>query len=179
MDPALRRPALPPGDRVTLGRGVLVVALAMLVARSLLAGDPTRTWVVVGVGVLAWALDGVDGYVARRTGTVTDRGAVLDSGVDGALVLVASVAVAGVAPWALVGGLLYPVFLLVQAWRPAWRRTLPHRAWRRVAGGTLTGTLVLGAAPFWPEAAVQVAVVVAVAWVTWSFLVDGLWLERT
>ena len=59
------------------------------------------------------------------------------------------------------------------------RRTLPHRAWRRVAGGTLTGTLVLGAAPFWPEAAVQVAVVVAVAWVTWSFLVDGLWLERT
>lgn len=178
VDPALGRPALAPGDRVTLGRGVLVVLLALLVGRALLDGDPTRTWVVAVLGVVAWALDRVDGYVARRTGTASDRGAALDSGVDGALVLVAAVAVAGVAPWALVGGLLYPVFLLVQGVRPAWRRTLPRRAWRRIAGGALTGTLTIGAAPVWPDGAVQLTVAVAVAWVAWSFVVDVLWLER-
>lgn len=128
--------------------------------------------------MLAWVLDGVDGYVARRTSTVSERGALLDSGVDGTLVLVMSLAVAGVAPWSLVGGLLWPVFVLVQVWRPAWRRTLPHRRWRKVAGGTLTGTLVIGAAPFWPEVAVQVAVGLAVALVVWSFAQDVAWLER-
>lgn len=179
METAARGQGLTPADHVTLGRGVLVVVLGVLVVRALAAGDPTHTWGVVGLGVLVWVLDGVDGYVARRTRTVTDRGAALDSGVDGALVLVVAAAVAPVAPWALVGGLMYPVFLLVQVWRPAWRRPLPHRPGGRLAGGTLTGTLVIGAAPVWPEGALQLAVAGAVAWVAWSFAVDVRWLERT
>ncbi len=182
VDPApttpVRGPVRPtPADVVTLGRGVVVLVAAVLVVAALLTGAGTRTWWVVGLGVLGWASDALDGYVARRTGTVTARGALLDSGVDGALVLVMALAVAPVAPWALVGGLLYPLFLLVQAGRPAWRRTLPPRPWRRVAGGATTGTLVVGAAPFWPDAAVQVAVAVAVVLVTWSFVVDVRWLE--
>lgn len=167
-----------PADLVTLGRGVLVVAVTALVAGTLLAGGPTRSWWVVLLAVPAWALDGLDGYVARRTRTVTQRGALLDSGVDGALVLVLSLALAPVAPWAMVGGLLYPVFLLVQVGRPAWRRTLPHRTSRKIAGGALTGTLVVAAAPVWPALAVQVAAALAVAFVTWSFAVDVRWLER-
>lgn len=175
----LRRPARPtPADLVTLGRGVVVLVAATLVVAALVRGGETRTWWVVGLGVLGWASDALDGYVARRTGTVTSRGALLDSGVDGALVLVLSLALARVAPWALVGGLLYPAFLLVQAWRPAWRTTLPHRTWRKVAGGVMTGTLVVGAAPWWPDPVVQVAVGVAVVLVTWSFAVDVRWLEE-
>ena len=182
VDPApttpLRRPVRPtPADVVTLGRGVVVLAAAVLVVAALVTGADTRTWWVVALGVLGWASDALDGYVARRTGTVTSRGALLDSGVDGALVLVMALAVARVAPWALVGGLLYPAFLLVQVWRPAWRATLPHRTWRKVAGGAMTGTLVVGAAPFWPDLAVQLAVSVAVVLVTWSFAVDVRWLE--
>lgn len=156
---------------------VVLVAL-VLVVLALVTGGQTRTWWVVWLGVVGWSSDALDGYVARRTGTVTTRGALLDSGVDGALVLVMALAVAPVAPWALVGGLLYPIFLLVQVWRPVWRRTLPHSTRRKIAGGTMTGTLVIGAAPFWPDVAVQVAVALAVALVTWSFLVDVRWLER-
>jgi phosphatidylglycerophosphate synthase len=167
-----------PADLVTTFRGVLVAVLGVLVGTALLSGEPTRSWEVVWVAVPAWALDALDGYVARRTGTASDRGALLDSAVDGTLVLVLSVALAGTAPWALVGGLLWPAFLAVQVWRPAWRRTLPHSIARKVAGGTLTGTLAIGAAPFWPGSAVQAAVALAVLGVTWSFAVDVRWLER-
>jgi phosphatidylglycerophosphate synthase len=167
-----------PADLVTAFRGGLVVVVAVLVVTGLLTDGPTRSWWVAWIGVAAWALDSLDGYVARRTGTASDRGALLDSGVDGSLVLVLSLAFVGVAPWALAGGLLWPAFLAVQAVRPAWRRTLPHSARRKVAGGTLTGTLAIAAAPFWPEPAVQVAVGVAVLLVGWSFAVDVRWLER-
>ena len=178
QSPTRRPPWLTPADVVTLARGGVVLVLGGLLAAALAAGDPTRTWWVVWLGVAAWAADALDGYVARRTGTVTEHGARLDSGVDGALVLVLALALAPQAPWALVGGLLYPVFLLVQVWRPGWRRTLPARPARRLAGGTLTGTLALACAPVWPAPAVQVAVAVAVLWVVWSFAVDVRWLER-
>ena len=175
-----------PADLITAGRGVLVLVLAVVVLRGFVDGDAwdvgdgrgAWAWTVVALAVPAWALDALDGYVARRTGSVTDRGARLDSGVDGLLVLVLSVAVVPVAPWALVGGLLLPVFLAVQVVRPAWRRPLPPRPWRRIAGGTTTGTLVIGMAPVWPEVLVQVAVALAVVLVTWSFAVDVRWLEQ-
>ena len=155
-----------------------MLGCAAMVVLAMLAHRPAQSWSLVGLAVVAWALDGVDGYVARRTGRSTDRGARLDSGVDGALVLVMAVALVPVAPWALVGGLLYPAFLLGQLVRPAWRRALPGSPRGKVLGGVLTGTLVIGSAPFWPAWAVQVAVGVAVALVAWSFLVDVRWLER-
>lgn len=177
--PARSRPAAPgPADLVTGFRGVLVVVLAALVVPALLAGDPPRTWWVAWLGVLIWALDALDGWVARRTGTASARGALLDSGVDGTLVLVLSLAHLPGAPWALVGGLLWPAFVLGQAVRPRWRRTLPPDPWRRLAGGTLTGTLAISAAPFWPAPAVQVAVGLAVLWVALSFATDVRRLER-
>jgi phosphatidylglycerophosphate synthase len=182
VDPVLPLPAPlrgpSPADLVTAFRGVLVLALAIIIVTALATGDVTRSWWVAWLGIAAWALDSLDGYVARRTGTVSDRGALLDTGVDGTLVLVLSLVHVGPAPWALAGGLLWPLFLVVQVWRPAWRRTLPHSIRRKVAGGTLTGTLAIAAAPFWPVVAVQVAVAVAVAVVTWSFVVDIRWLER-
>lgn len=141
-------------------------------------GMPVRTWGLVALALPAWVLDSVDGWVARRTGTASARGAKLDSGVDGALVLVLAVALTPVAPWALVGGLLYPVFLLAQVVRPAWRADLPGSRRGKVLGGILTGALVIGAAPLWPEIAIQVALAVAVAGVVTSFASDISWLER-
>lgn len=155
-----------------------MLACAVLVGLALVDGRSSRTWWLFGLALAAWLLDGVDGYVARRTGTETVRGSRLDSGVDGALVLVTALALAPVAPWSLVGGLAYPVFLLGQLVRPAWRRPLPGSLRGRIAGGALTGTLVIATAPFWPDPAVQVAVGVAVVLVLWSFAVDVRWLER-
>lgn len=175
-----RRSDVPtPADLVTLGRGVLVLACATVVARELVLEGSARSWSVAGLATAAWALDGVDGYVARRTESVTEHGAALDSAVDGLLVLVLSVALAPVAPWALLGGLLYPAFLLAQWWHPRWRRHLPHSQRRRLVGGALSVTLCVGTAPPWSDQAVQLALAPAVVLVTWSFVVDVLWLERS
>ena len=60
---------------------------------------------LVGLAVVALVLDGVDGWVARRTGTVSALGARFDMEVDAFLILVLSVYVAGsVGPWVLAIG---------------------------------------------------------------------------
>lgn len=175
---APRRLPPTPADLVTLARGAVVLLAGGLVLAALAAGGGPRTWWVAGLGALAWVGDALDGHVARRTGTASARGAVLDSSVDGALVLVLALAVAPVAPWALLGGLLLPAFVLVQLRRPGWRRPLPPSRRRRLLGGLLTGTLVAACVPLWPPAVVQLALALPVALVAWSFAVDVRWLER-
>ena len=66
---------------------------------------------------LIMSLDGVDGYVARRTGTVTERGARWDNAADASLIGVLALAVVRDAPWAPVGAALYPAYRLVRRLR--------------------------------------------------------------
>lgn len=170
-----RWPGPTPADEVTLGRALLVAGCAALVLAG--RGRPRSWWVPVLAGV-AWGLDGVDGYVARRTGTVSERGGRWDSTTDATLVAVLAGAVAPAAPWAAVGAALYPAYRLGQCLRPAWRRPLPGSRRGKVVGGVLTGTLVGATVPGMPRALVRPATAVAVGLVTWSFAVDLAWLER-
>lgn len=137
-----------------------------------------RSWVVPALAATAWSLDGVDGYVARRTGTVTERGARWDNATDASLVGVLALAVVKDAPWAPVGAALYPAYRVARRLRPGWRRPIPG-SWRgKVVGGALTGTLLAGTVPGLPRGAVTVATGAAVGLVLWSFAVDLTWLER-
>ncbi|MFH1865516.1 MAG: CDP-alcohol phosphatidyltransferase family protein [Candidatus Eisenbacteria bacterium] len=72
--PALRDIAAPP-NLVTLVRIVLVPAVLVF-----LAGDH-RFWALAAMAVM-FVSDGLDGYLARRTGRVTDLGKVLDPAAD-------------------------------------------------------------------------------------------------
>ena len=75
---------LGPANRVTLGRATLVLALAALVPEpqvSINGGD----WFIIGLATVALCLDGVDGWLARRTGNTTRFGARFDMEVDSAL----------------------------------------------------------------------------------------------
>lgn len=169
-----RRSNLTPADTVTLGRSLLVVACGGLV----LAGrGHGRSWVVPVLAATAWSLDGVDGYVARRTGTVTERGARWDNAADASLVGVLALAVVRDAPCAPVGAALYPAYRLVRRLRPGWRRPIPSSRRGKVVGGTLTGTLLAGTVPGVPRGAVTVATGAAVGAALWSFAVDLTWLE--
>src|SRR4051794_37106531 len=82
---------LGPADWITLLRAELACAVAALAVTAAFAG---RTGLVVttmvGVTVVALVLDGVDGRVARRTGTVSAFGARFDMEVDAFLILVLS-----------------------------------------------------------------------------------------
>jgi hypothetical protein len=70
---------------VTLARLVIVGALAA----SLFAGG-TEAWPVVALAPIALALDGVDGWLARRGGLVSAFGARFDMETDSAFALVLS-----------------------------------------------------------------------------------------
>src|SRR5215210_4356600 len=95
--------ALGAANRVTLTRAVLVGGIAAIVADGFVRSVSVAT--LVGLAVVALLLDGVDGWVARRTQTVSALGARFDMEVDAFLILVLSVYVAGsVGPWVLVIG---------------------------------------------------------------------------
>jgi len=82
-----------PANRVTLGRATLVGGVTALVADSFQDSPPVTLF--VGLTAVALILDGVDGKVARATGTSTPLGARFDMEVDAFLILVLSVFIAG------------------------------------------------------------------------------------
>src|SRR4051794_27037258 len=90
-------PGLGAANRVTLARAVLVGGVAALVADGLAADGLLRPGAVatlVGLAAVALVLDGVDGWVARRTGTVSELGWRFDMEVDAFLILVLSICAA-------------------------------------------------------------------------------------
>ncbi len=122
--------ALGPADRVTLVRATLVGAVAALMADAFVR--PTAIPALVTLSVVALVLDAVDGWVARRTGTVSPLGAHFDGEVDALLILVLSVYVSNlIGPWVLAIGAARYLFL-VAGWLLPWMRA---QRYRRVTGG--------------------------------------------
>lgn len=167
-----------PANGVTLARATLVGCVTAIVAQTLGEHEPATAMIVLA-GV-ALALDGVDGQVARRTGTVTPLGARFDMEVDAFLILVLSVFVSrSLGVWVLSIGAMRYAFVAA-GWACPWLRApLPARRSSK-AIAALQGVALLVAAsgllPLWSSAAV---VAVALALLTWSFARDVLRLWRT
>jgi hypothetical protein len=95
------------------------LVLLLLAAVSM---DRVPREVLLGVFAANVVVDMADGYVARRTGQVTQLGVVLDRETDALFVLVAYLYFflkEGVAPWILVPGLLPYGYRLLALTRPA------------------------------------------------------------
>jgi phosphatidylglycerophosphate synthase len=169
--------ALGPADRVTLARATLAGCVAALAADSF--DRPVPVSVLVASAIVALVLDGVDGQVARRTGTVTPLGARFDMEVDAFLLLALSVYVtrsAGV--WALaIGGMRY-AFVLATWVLPWMRGSLPPRFWRKVVAATQGVVLVVAAADVLPRSLTTAALAVSLALLAESFGRDVAWLWR-
>ena len=88
-------------NALSLSRIVLAVPITIVVFV-----DASRyAWVIVGLGAVAAATDFLDGYVARRTGTITEWGKVLDPIGDKFLLITVggAMVVVGLLPLWLVG----------------------------------------------------------------------------
>ena len=158
-------------------RAALIGGVAALTADSF---DRTpQVGVIVSLAIVALLLDGVDGQVARRTGTVSGFGARFDMEVDSFLLIVLSVYVArSMGPWVLViGGMRYA--FVAAGWVFDWMRAqLPPRFWRKVVAATQGIALVIGAADVLPAALTLLALLIALALLLESFGRDVLWLWR-
>jgi phosphatidylglycerophosphate synthase len=158
----------------------LIVALAALVPHPEVqfAGGH---WFIIGLSTLALGLDGVDGWVARRTGSASAFGARFDMELDAFLMLILATLVwrsGRVGPWVLLLGLPRYIFFIA-GWRLTWLRApLPQR-FRRKAGCVMQGVaLLVCLGPIVPVPLAIVAAGAALALLLTSFALDVVWLFR-
>ena len=162
---------------ITLGRGAL---LALLAAWAV-ALPPWPSLILAAVIAFAFGLDGLDGLVARRTGTATPFGARLDMELDGLAVYVFAALAwrTGVCgPWILLAGAWRTLFIAAGAPFPWMRAPLDDFPPRRFACGLTLGGLSLAVALPQPGAWLVAAASFAVLTASFSRDVVYLWRHR-
>jgi phosphatidylglycerophosphate synthase len=163
---------------VTMFRAVVMALVAGLIGEG---ASERLAWFTILIVTFVAVLDGVDGWVARRSRMESAFGARFDMETDAALILVLSVLVwrydkAGA--WVLMCGLRRYVFIAagkVLPWLAA-----PLRSTRRgktVAVVQYIGRSVALAPIITPPFSTAVAAVTLAA-LAWSFTVDVMWLRR-
>ena len=171
-------PRFGPANHVTTIRATIVALVAGVIGHSV---TPGTLWAVVSLTAVIGALDGLDGWLARRTRMASAFGARFDMETDALLILVLSVLVwqhdkAGA--WVLCCGLMRYGFAAA-GWRLSWlARPLPS-TWRgkAVAIGQLVG-LGVALAPVVPAPSSAIAAGAALGALGWSFAIDIRWLSR-
>lgn len=181
-----RAPARLPGpgmgaaNRATLARAVLASPAVALAAHPGVLDDPARWW-IVGLCTAAMVLDGVDGIVARRTGTESTFGARFDMETDAFLILGLSVLVWGsgqAGPWVVLIGALRYIFVGAARLWPPLRGELPPSRRRKTVCVVQGVVLLVCLGPVVPAAAASALAAGALALLLWSFAVDVRWLVR-
>ena len=174
-----RRPGdrLGPASWVTLARATLAVGVAALAADSFRHDTPVA--LLVTLAAVALVLDAADGWMARRTGTVTALGARFDGEVDAFLILALSVYVAqAYGAWVLAIGAARYAFLAGEWLLPWMRAPLPPRRWRKVVAAAQGVVLTVAAAEVLPRALTQALLVAALAALAASMGECTWWLWR-
>ncbi|MEM6760332.1 MAG: CDP-alcohol phosphatidyltransferase family protein [Pseudomonadota bacterium] len=161
-------------NAVTLARAAMVAFLAGAVVAVDVSG-----WLLFAVATLAFALDGLDGWLARRARLVSEFGARFDMEVDAGLAAVLAI-------WLWTSGVTGPEILLLGGMRylfvaasiiwPALKAPLPPSFRRKAICVVQVGALVLLMFPLTPTLLAMPVAFLAAALLSWSFLIDIRWL---
>ena len=178
---ALMRRGYPHHD---LGLCNLVTLLRLALTSILVAAlvVPLSGWIVVGIALFALALDGIDGWLARLGGHVSDFGARFDMEVDAALGLILALlawASESVGAVVLLLGLPRYVFVAASAIWPWMANPLPERLGRKIVCVIQIMALVILQAPVVDGPLASAILVTASIALIWSFGRDVLWLWRS
>lgn len=173
------RHALGWANRVTLLRGMPVAVIAgALVFPEFMA---RQAGVMAGLALVALLLDGVDGWVARVTRSISRFGARFDMELDAFFILVLCAALAVLSKvgfWILAIGAMRYLFV-VAGWRWRWlRRPLPESRRRKVVCVWQVATLLVGLLPWTPAPLASALAGVALTLLGVSFAIDVHWLAR-
>jgi len=161
----------------TTARGALVAMLAGL------TGERVRdvlAFATVVAGVAA-ALDGLDGWLARRTRLASAFGARFDMETDALLILVLAVLAwqsARAGPWVLASGLMRYAFVAAGRVVPCLRQPLPPSQRRKSVAVAQVVALIVALAPVVPAGYGRGVAAAGLAALALSFALDLAWLIR-
>jgi phosphatidylglycerophosphate synthase len=170
--------SLGPANQITTARAALVALVTGVI------GEEPATAVAVcaaAIALVATVLDGVDGWLARRTGMMTAFGARFDMEIDAFLVQVLAILVwqyekAGA--WIIASGLLRYLFVAA-GWR--WNRLrqplFPSLRRRMICVVQIVGLVFAMVPAITPPLSTSIAAI-GFAALCYSFLVDTVWLWR-
>lgn len=165
-------------NTVTLFRLMLVTVLM-----ALLITPAGTIWPVIALAVLAFALDGLDGWLARREGYASRFGASFDVEVDSvlALLLALHVWLAGdLGAYVILMGLPRYIFAVAQVLLPWLDGDLPPRFSRKAVCVLQIAVLIVLLLPGLGSMAAHLLLASAALALLWSFALDirGLWKAR-
>lgn len=166
-------------NTVTLLRAGIAALLAGLIGQAMLVAS--LAWLMAALAGIALLLDGVDGWLARRSQMQSIFGARFDMEVDAFFILVLAALVyqmdkAGV--WVLLSGALRYGFVALGYALPWLRQPLPPRQRRQTVCVFQTAILALCLIPPLTPPWTTRLTAVALGLLTLSFLVDTVWLAR-
>lgn len=162
-----------PANAVTLARAVLVCLFGGLVV---LDGPWNISgWLLVALATASLSIDGLDGWLARRSGLSSHFGARFDMEIDALFLLILSLLALGlykVGPWVvLIGGIRYLFLAAGRIW--PWLRAPLDPSFRRKLVCVVQGVvLVVCLAPIVQPPVSSVLAGIALAALIYSFAVD-------
>lgn len=158
---------------VTLCRAALVAVLA----GALL--DPSVEWALFWIAVIAFALDGVDGRLARRSRLVSTFGARFDMETDAALGAVLALVLlleGAVGPAIIALGFLRYIFVFAGLFIPRLQGDLPESLRRKSICVVQIAALIVLICPLTPAALLAPIAFAAAAALLYSFAADTRYL---
>ncbi|WP_251978603.1 CDP-alcohol phosphatidyltransferase family protein [Salinicola avicenniae] len=166
-------------NRVTLLRAVLIAVIAGLIAFP--AFMQRHSEGIAALALLALSLDGIDGWVARRTGSASAFGARFDMELDAFFILVLSAAVVAldkVGSWALLIGLARYAFVGAGIYLPWLHRDLPLSYFRKTVCVWQVTTLLICLLPIVSASLASSLAAFSLLLLVVSFGRDVRWLWR-
>lgn len=166
-------------NRATLLRGSLVISLISVA--PFVSGLGNWLWLYGALSLLALILDGVDGTIARRTGSQTAFGARFDMELDALFILglcVAVLALGKTGPWVLALGFMRYGFVVAARVLPFLNRSLPDSFRRKTVCVWQVATLMIAVLPMTSAAFATWTLAIALLLLTYSFFTDMHWLYQ-
>ncbi|MAM09081.1 MAG: CDP-alcohol phosphatidyltransferase [Rhizobiaceae bacterium] len=167
-----------PANIITAIRAAMVSFFGSAVLFGAGASDPVA---LVAIVAIALAMDGVDGYFARRTGLISPLGTRFDMEVDAFLILLLSLAALLIGKagwWVLLIGLMRYGFVLGQAFLPFLNAPLPPSFRRKLICVVQVAALCVILLPIVAPPASTVVAAIALGLIVYSFGVDVIDLAR-
>ncbi len=170
-------------NAITLCRAAFNILILTAIAEALLGeerlSDSGFRWGLTALATISLALDGADGWAARRTNMTSEFGARFDVETDGLLLLGLALALAAggiVGPWVLASGLTYYLFRLASNLWPVLSAPLYPSMRRKAICVAQSAALIVALAPAMPSWGAQLSCLTGLTLLLYSFGVDLAWL---